>query len=90
MISQYLNSLKQLVDLATIVSFVIAPLAGYLNYKVIYSKEVGEEFRPPKWLKNLAVAGLVFLTTFTLIYFVVLVAPEAVSSFLNSDKAFNR
>ena len=37
-INQYLNDLTSLVDLATILSFVVAPLAGYLNYKVIYSK----------------------------------------------------
>ncbi|MEO1053542.1 MAG: Nramp family divalent metal transporter [Bacteroidota bacterium] len=68
-VSQFLNNLKQLVDLATILSFVVAPLAGYLNYNVIFSKEVGDQFRPPKWLKVLAIAGLVFLSIFTIIYF---------------------
>lgn len=71
-ISQYLNNLKSLVDLATVVSFVIAPLAAYLNYRVIFSEEVPEDKRPSKQLKNLAIAGLVFLSAFTLIYFYVL------------------
>jgi len=70
-ISQYLNNLKSLVDLATIASFIIAPVAAFLNYKVIFSKEVMKEFRPGKWLKNLAMAGLVFLIGFTIIYFYV-------------------
>jgi len=72
-ISQFLNNLKSLVDLATIVSFVIAPLAAFLNYKVIFSKEVDKKLRPKGWLKNLAIAGLVFLSAFTLVYFYVLI-----------------
>lgn len=69
-ISQFLNNLKSLVDLATILSFVIAPVIAYLNYKVIYSKAVAAEFRPPAWLKALALAGLCFLTLFTIIYLI--------------------
>ncbi|MTI22091.1 divalent metal cation transporter [Fulvivirga sp. RKSG066] len=71
-ISQFLNNLKSLVDLATIVSFVIAPLAAFLNYKVIFSKEISLEYRPKKWLKWLAIAGLVFLCSFTLVYFYIM------------------
>ncbi|MDH5399466.1 MAG: Nramp family divalent metal transporter [Cyclobacteriaceae bacterium] len=71
--TQFVNALKSLVDLATIISFVIAPLAGFLNYKVIFSKEVGIDFIPPKWLKRLAVAGLIFLSIFTVVYLVQLV-----------------
>ncbi len=72
-ISRFLNNLKSLVDLATVLSFVIAPLAAYLNYKVIFSPEVPVDLRPPLWLKLLAAAGLVFLMVFTLIYFFVLI-----------------
>lgn len=71
-ISQFLNDLKSLVDLATILSFVIAPLAAFLNYKVILSDQITDELKPPKWLKGLAIAGLIFLTLFTIIYFIVL------------------
>ncbi|UII33197.1 Nramp family divalent metal transporter [Fulvivirga ulvae] len=72
-ISQFLNNLKSLVDLATVVSFVIAPLAAFLNYKVIFSKDITGDFVPPKWLKLLAIGGLIFLSAFTLIYFYVLI-----------------
>ena len=81
-IYKYLNNLTKLVDLATILSFVVAPLAGYLNYKVIYSEEVGIEYRPSKGMKWLAIAGLIFLSSFTLIYFVILFNPELVSRWL--------
>lgn len=72
-ISQFLNDLKSLVDLATIASFVIAPLAAFLNYRVIFSKEVSKDFQPKPWLKRLAIAGLIFLSAFTLVYFYVLI-----------------
>lgn len=61
-------NLKDLVDLATTLSFVIAPVFAYINYKVIMSDQVKPEDQPRKWLKNLAKAGLVFLTVFALIY----------------------
>ena len=67
-ISQFLNNLTSLVDLATILSFVIAPLIAWLNYRVIHRDEVGEAFRPKPWLRGLALAGLIFLTLFTVIY----------------------
>ena len=64
-------NLKQLVDLATTFSFVIAPVIAWINFKVIMSNQIDEEHRPPKWLKILAISGLVFLTVFALIYIVV-------------------
>ena len=74
-IAQFLNDLKSLVDLATILSFVIAPLAGLLNYIVVRSDEVKGEFRIPGWLNRLTIAGLVFLIVFTIIFFVVWFMP---------------
>ena len=71
-IAQFLNNLRSLVDLATILSFVVGPLAAFINYKVIFSEEVKAQFAPPKWLKGLAITGMVYLAGFTLIYFYVL------------------
>ena len=79
-IAQYLNNLRQLVDLATILSFVVAPLAGFINYKVIFSKEISAEYLPKPWMKYLAIAGLIFLTGFTIVYFFVLIDPENTSA----------
>jgi len=75
-IAQFLNNLKSLVDLATILSFVIAPLAAMLNYIVIRSDEIKGEYCMPKWLNVLAIAGLVFLCVFTIIFFVVWFMPN--------------
>lgn len=75
-IAQFLNNLKSLVDLATILSFVIAPLAALLNYIVIKSKEIDGEYRLPGWLNKLAIAGLIFLSVFTIIFFIVWFMPN--------------
>ncbi|WP_422355877.1 NRAMP family divalent metal transporter [Roseivirga pacifica] len=68
----YLSSnLKDLVDLATTFSFVVAPLIAWINYKVIMSKQIASEFRPKPWLKTLAISGLIFLTAFAITYLIV-------------------
>ena len=64
-------NLKDLVDLATTLSFVIAPVIAFINYRVIMSEQLSEEFKPKPWLKNLAIAGLVFLTLFAILYVIV-------------------
>ena len=71
-ISQYLNNLKSLVDFATALSFIIAPLAGWLNYIMVFSKNFPASHQPKPWLKTLAISGLIFLSGFTLVYFYVL------------------
>lgn len=68
-INRFLGNLKQLVDFATTLSFIVAPLAAYINYRAIFSREIARDLQPPLWLKGLAVAGLVFLVVFTGIYF---------------------
>ncbi|MBO6661303.1 MAG: divalent metal cation transporter [Roseivirga sp.] len=65
------SNLKDLVDLATTLSFVIAPVFAYINYKVIMSDQIKDEYKPKPWLKNLALAGLIFLTVFAIIYIMV-------------------
>ncbi|MFP8489887.1 Nramp family divalent metal transporter [Gracilimonas sp. Q87] len=58
-----------IIDLATSLSFLTAPALAYINYKLITSDQVDEGFQPKKWLIYLSWIGLVFLTTFALIFF---------------------
>ena len=81
-IAQFLNNLKQLVDFATIVSFVIAAPAAYLNYHTIFSSQVAREYQPGIWMKRLAIAGLVFLIVFTMVFFAIKLSPDWVAGFL--------
>jgi Mn2+/Fe2+ NRAMP family transporter len=57
-----------LIDLATTLSFLTAPVLAFMNHKLIHQPEIESEFRPGKWLYTLSVSGIVFLTIFALIY----------------------
>jgi Mn2+/Fe2+ NRAMP family transporter len=57
-----------LVGLATFVSFVFAPLLGWMNLKTVTGKDVPKEHRPKIGLKVLSYSGIVFLSLFALYY----------------------
>ena len=63
------NQLKQLVDLATTISFLIAPIIAIVNFKLVTSKKFPEEAHPKLWLKILSYLGTIFLSGFALYYF---------------------
>jgi Mn2+/Fe2+ NRAMP family transporter len=62
------SSMRVMVDIATTLSFITAPLIAILNYKVVTDKHMPEDGQPKKWLKIYAWIGIVFLTGFTLFY----------------------
>ena len=64
----FLNQLKVLVDLATTISFLVAPVVGYLNYKLVNSTSINEDSKPSRWLNYWAVTGLLFLVAFALMF----------------------
>ncbi|MEZ4589271.1 MAG: hypothetical protein R2909_23090 [Gemmatimonadales bacterium] len=55
------GSLTVMVDFATIVSFLTAPVLGYLNLTVIRSDRVAPEHRPGPWMTGLSWVGLTLL-----------------------------
>tara|TARA_B110000438_G_C15304535_1_gene432632 strand:- start:73 stop:561 length:489 start_codon:yes stop_codon:yes gene_type:complete len=55
--------LKQLVDLATTISFLIAPFVAIANYLLV-TKHIDKSMRPKKWLKYLAIIGIIYLIGF--------------------------
>ncbi|NBC04552.1 MAG: divalent metal cation transporter [Bacteroidetes bacterium] len=57
-----------LIDLATTMSFLTAPVLAFMNHKLIHQPEVDEQYRPKSWLYWLSVSGIIFLTLFALIY----------------------
>jgi len=62
------GNMGQLVALATFISFVVAPIIGYMNLKNVMSKEIPLEHRPKKALRWLTYLGIVFLSVFALYY----------------------
>ncbi|MBN2805493.1 MAG: Nramp family divalent metal transporter [Prolixibacteraceae bacterium] len=67
-ISKLSEQMKLLVDVATTLSFLTAPVLGYLNLKAIISKQVPAEFRPSKGMLLLSWTGLIVLSGFALYY----------------------
>ncbi|MCF8278160.1 MAG: divalent metal cation transporter [Flavobacteriales bacterium] len=60
--------MKVLVDLATSISFLIAPVIAIVNFRLVSGKFVRKEFQPGLWLKVLSLAGIVFLTGFAICF----------------------
>lgn len=61
-------NMADLVGLATFVSFVLAPLLGWMNLKTVMGKDVPKEYRPGTGLRILTYCGMVFLSLFALYY----------------------
>jgi len=58
------NEMGTLVQIATILSFLTAPLYAFLNYRLVTSKHMPIAFQPSKGLKGLSIFGLIFLVLF--------------------------
>ncbi len=67
-VSYFLNNLKAMMDLATVISFLAAPFFAIINYKIVMASDFPNEFKPKPWLKYLALSGIIFLIGFSLIY----------------------
>lgn len=59
---------RLMIDLATTLSFLTAPILAWINYRLIFHTNLGKEYIPAAWLRYLSVAGLIFLTGFALFY----------------------
>ena len=57
-----------LVDLATSVSFLTAPVLAFINYKLVMDRHFPKEHQPKKWLRVLSWSGILFLSGFALLF----------------------
>ena len=64
----FLGSITAMVDFATIVSFLTAPILGWMNLRAITSSLVPREHRPGKWMLAWSWLGLVLLGGTGLVY----------------------
>jgi Mn2+/Fe2+ NRAMP family transporter len=67
-IALFLKQFKVLIDLATTISFLIAPFIAVVNLILVQEKYVGKDAVPPLWMRVLSYAGIVFLTGFALFF----------------------
>ncbi|CAN5168294.1 divalent metal cation transporter [soil metagenome] len=59
---------RLMIDLATTLSFLTAPVLAYINYRLIFHTDIETRYLPPRWLKILAISGLLFLSGFAIFY----------------------
>ncbi|HAG15992.1 MAG TPA: permease [Bacteroidales bacterium] len=64
------QSMRFMVDLATTISFVSAPILAVLNYKAVTHPQFPVEARPKKWLLIYAWLGILFLSLFSIFYLI--------------------
>ncbi len=62
------SKLKELVDLATTISFLIAPVIAVVNFRLVIGNQINPKHHPPLWLKALSWMGILFLTGFALYF----------------------
>ncbi len=72
-ISVFGANMGQLVALATFISFVLAPVIGYMNLKNVMSKDLPEDAQPKKGRRILTYLGILFLSLFAVYYFWIVV-----------------
>jgi Mn2+/Fe2+ NRAMP family transporter len=66
----FISAFKSLIDLATILSFLTAPILAFMNYKVMQGNELPVDATWSKKMNILAKFGIAFLLLFSLIYLV--------------------
>ena len=67
---QFAGNLREIVDFATVLSFLIAPVIAVINLRLVTGKYLDKNFQPSIWLRMLSFGGIIFLTGFA-IYFVI-------------------
>lgn len=69
----FVGNLTTMVDVATIVSFITAPVLGYLNLRAVTSPDMPGEHRPSRTMRALSWVGLLLLGGTGVVYLVSLV-----------------
>lgn len=64
------NTMGFMVDLATTLSFVTAPVVAFLNHKVVTGKDFPEQHKPGRGLRTYSWIGIWFLSIFSVLYIV--------------------
>ena len=62
------RSMVHMVTIATTLSFLMAPVFAWLNYKVVTGKHMPLEHIPGKFLRYLSWVGIIFFSLFSVIY----------------------
>ncbi len=77
-IAFFTSNLKQLVDLATSISFLIAPIIAIVNFRLVSGPYISQENKPSLILVLLSYAGILFLLGFCILFLIVKFNPELI------------
>ena len=67
-IGVFLSGIKTIVDVATILAFLTAPVFAILNYRLVSSDAFPKEDHPGVFMRILSWCGILFLSAFSVIY----------------------
>ena len=70
-IFQFGNNLKALVDFATVLSFIVAPIIAIFNFRLVTGKYLPKLDHPSTIMKITSVTGIIFLIGFALLFLVI-------------------
>ena len=61
-------SMVRLLDVVTVISFLLAPIIGFINLRAIQSEAVPDSHQPSAWMLLLAKIGLLAMVAFSIYY----------------------
>ena len=67
-LAYFMSSMKQMVDFATTLSFVLAPILAFLNFKVVTHSHMPQENKPKGFYKIYAIISIAIMTVFSLFF----------------------
>jgi Mn2+/Fe2+ NRAMP family transporter len=67
-IARFIGNMRVLVDIATTLSFLTAPVLAFINYRVVMGDNMPREARPGLLLRSLSLASIGFLSVFSATY----------------------
>lgn len=62
------KAMRSIVNTATVISFLVAPIIAYLNFRIVTSDQMPKESQPGTFLRVLSYLGLVYLVGFSILY----------------------
>lgn len=62
----YLRDMRAMVDLATTISFVLAPVFAYLNYRAMTDSSIPKKYQQPPYLKRFGLIAIFLLVGFSI------------------------
>ena len=64
----FVSSFTSLIDLATGLAFISAPIIAFLNHRAVFHSTIEEAYQPKAYLKVWSIVGIIALSIFSIIF----------------------